>query len=140
MGTFDESVLDNMVTGKGLRSPIAGNIIAALRHAVDYSSPPGPNSLTREEVGILRCLLARMEGRVDPPEEDDSPAFCGTVGLLGWLFTLILAEPEVARIDPPLRELVARLNREYQAFLKSAYRRTAQAPAAAERPGEEPTS
>lgn len=139
MSEFEDSVLDNMVTGKSLRGPVAGNVIAALRHAVDYSSPPGPSSLTREEVGIIRCLLSRIEGRVDPAEEGDSPTFGGTAGLLGWMFRLILGEPEVAWIDPRLHELVVGLDREYQAFLKSAAPR-AHLPDPAVRPGEEPGS
>jgi hypothetical protein len=52
-----------MITGKGLRPSVARHVIAALRHAVDYSYPATPNSLTDAEVGILRCLLFRIRGR-----------------------------------------------------------------------------
>ena len=104
MSDFDDLVLDSMVTARGLRSRCAGHLIAAIRHAEGWGLRGHPG-LTPEELGILRCLRLRVEGRTDQPERDDLD-YAGTTGLLGWVLRITAGDPRIAERQPEYHALI----------------------------------
>ncbi|OHV31703.1 hypothetical protein BBK14_33845 [Parafrankia soli] len=108
MPTFEDFVRENTITDQGLRPPWAGNVLAALRHAIAHGS--GADRLTQAERATLECLRQRVEGRLGESSAFDRH-FNGTHGLISNAIDMARHEPRLAelgnRLDGVLKDYYA---------------------------------
>jgi hypothetical protein len=114
--TFEDLVLANAITDRGLRSMTDARIITALKEAHGWGESGG---LTPEERGILHCLILRAEHRADRPA-DDGLDYAGTTGLLGWALRITLDDPRIAERQSAYRAVVAGFRQALDGYLKHA--------------------